>query len=49
MFLKYLGKVTALALKNNLRINLDSKPEKVKNIEARKEVWFSHKNIAFLL
>ena len=41
MFPKYLGKVTPLVFKNNIRIILGLKSEKVKNIEARKKVRYS--------
>ena len=34
MFLKFLGEVTSLVFRNDLRIILDSKSEKLKNIEA---------------
>ena len=43
MFLKFLGEVTPLVFKNNLRIILRFKSEKFMNIEARRKAGNSYK------
>ena len=39
---------TPLTLKNSLRITLGSKPEKLNNIKARKQVGFFYKKVYFV-
>ena len=47
MSLKFLGEVTPLLLKNNLRIILGSKSEKFKNLEAQQKGRYSCKKRVF--
>ena len=42
IFLEFLGEVTLLVFKNNLRIILGSKSEEVKDIEAKEKVSYSY-------